>query len=75
MVFSSKNKPHLDKNINVDGKNNNKTSKTKFLGVIIDNKLSWKDHTLYISRKLARITGVILKARKCLIKEAWNAVI
>ena len=69
MIFSSKNKPHPDMNINIDGEIINETSKTKFLGVIIDNKLSWKDHILYISGKLARGTGVILKARKYLMKE------
>ena len=71
MIFSSKNKPHTDMNtcINIDGKITNETSKTKFLGVIIANKLSWKDHILYISGKLARGTGVILKARKYLMKE------
>ena len=69
MIFSSKNKPHPDMNINIDGEIINETSKTKFLGVIIDNKLSWKDHILYISGKLAKGTGVILKARKYLMKE------
>ena len=69
MIFSSKNKPHTDMNINIDGEIINETSKTKFLGVIIDNKLSWKDHILYISGKLARGTGVILRARKYLMKE------
>ena len=64
MIFSSKNKPHPDMNINIDGEIINETSKTKFLGVITDNKLSWKDHILYISGKLARGTGVILKATK-----------
>ena len=36
MIFSSKNKPHPDMNINIDGEIINETSKTKFLGVIID---------------------------------------
>ena len=70
MIFSSKNKPQPNMNINIDGEVINETSKTKFRGVIIDNKLSWKDHILYISGKLARGTCVILKARKYLMKEA-----
>ena len=69
MIFSSKNKPHPNMNINIDGEIINEKSRTKFLGVIIDNKLSWKDHILYISGKLARGTGVILKTRKYLMKE------
>ena len=56
-------------NINIDGEIINETSKTNFLGVIIDNKLSWKARILYIWGKLERGTGVILKARKYLMKE------
>ena len=69
MIFSSKNKPHPNRCINIDGETINETAKTKFLGVIIDNKLSWKDHILYISGKLARGTGVLLKVRRYLMKE------
>ena len=65
----SKNKPHPNICINIDGETINETAKTKFLGVIIDNKLSWKDHILYISGKLARGTGVLLKVRRYLMKE------
>ena len=68
-IFSSKNKPHPNICINIDGETINETAKTKFLGVIIDNKLSWKDHILYISGKLARGTGVLLKVRRYLMKE------
>ena len=38
--------------------------------MIIDNKLSWKDHITYISGKIARGIGIILKARKYLLKES-----
>ena len=37
--------------------------------MIIDNKLSWKDHIAYISGKIAWGIGIILKARKYLLKE------
>ena len=36
---------------------------TKFLGVKIDNKLSWCPHCTYISKKIAWGIGIILKAR------------
>ena len=38
-------------------------TKTKFLGVIIDDKLNWKAHISYISGKISRAIGVIIKAR------------
>ena len=40
--------------------------KTKFLGVILDEKLTWADHILYIKGKLAKGLGIICKARKLL---------
>ena len=41
----------------------------KFLGIIIDRKLTWKDHIMYISGKIARGIGIIVKARKNLNSE------
>ena len=70
MIFSSKNKAHPNVYINIDGESISENSKTKFLGVIIDDKLCWKDHILYISGKIARGIGVILKARKYLMKDS-----
>ena len=45
----------------VDYKNN-----TKFLGVIIDNKLNWDAHILYIKSKISKSIGILLKIRKIL---------
>ena len=47
----------------IDGKCIMKASETKFLGVIIDNKLNWKPHR-YVCTKVAKRIGIILKARK-----------
>ena len=33
----------------------------KFLGVIIDNKLNWSDHILYIKNKISKSIGIINK--------------
>ena len=48
----------------VDNHPINEVHHTKFLGVIIDNKLKWKEHIDYISKKIAKGIGVIVKARK-----------
>jgi hypothetical protein len=40
--------------------------KTKFLGIILDKSLSWKQHIAYISTKIAKSVGIISKARKLL---------
>ena len=39
-------------------------TETKFLGVIIDYKLNWYPHITYISKKVTKGVGIILKARK-----------
>ena len=44
--------------------------KTKFLGVIIDNKINWKDHVSYIAGKVSRGIGMMIKAKQYLQKEA-----
>ena len=44
--------------------------KTKFLGVIIDNKIYWKDHVSYIAGKVSRGIGMMIKAKQYLQKEA-----
>ena len=41
---------------------------TKFLGVILDDKLKWTHHISYIKNKISKGMGIILKARKVLKK-------
>ena len=49
--------------------NNNKVDQinnTKFLGLIIDSKLIWAAHILYIKSKISKSIGILLKIRKFL---------
>ena len=39
---------------------------SKFLGIILDNKLNWNSHIAYIKNKIAKGMGILLKARKVL---------
>ena len=39
---------------------------SKFLGIILDNKLNWTSHIAYIKNKIAKGMGILLKARKVL---------
>ena len=51
----------------------------KFLGVIIDNKLKWKEHIDYINGKIAKDIGVMIKARnvfdKTTLLSIYNSLI
>ena len=64
MLFTPKRFPRNMDDIIIDGKQIIEVNETKFLGVIIDNNLNWKLHITYISKKVAKGIGVILKARK-----------
>ena len=62
MVFTNRHKEN-EVNIKLEGRLINRVTKTKFLGVIIDDKLNWKAHISYISGKISRAIGVIIKTR------------
>ena len=40
------------------------TNSIKFLGIIVDNKLKWREHIIYIKNKVSRAIGIIYKARE-----------
>ena len=65
MVFTNKKKRFDELNILIDGNKIEEVKKTKFLGVIIDNKLSWKGHVAHVG-KVSRGLGMIIKARNYL---------
>ena len=74
MCFSAKNKPSPCISLQIDGESLAEVNKSKFLGVIIDNNLSWKDHISFVCRKVARGIGVIIKARKVLHSESMKCL-
>ena len=49
------------RDITINGKNVAYTKNTKFLDVIIDNKLTWSDHSIYIKNKISKSIGIIHK--------------
>lgn len=44
------------------------TSTSKFLGVIVDHHLTWKDHIITITNKIAKNIGVLHRIKHCLPK-------
>ena len=69
MVFSNK-RSMIDIELTIDDNKIHSTSQTKFLGVIIDEKLNWNKHISHITSKVARGIGIIIKARKFLPRDA-----
>ena len=70
IVFTNKNASKPILSIFIDGHKIDETDHTKFLGVVIDSKLTWKNHISYITGKIAKGIGVITKAIKLLDKNS-----
>ncbi len=49
-----------------------RVSSTKFLGVIIDDKLKWKEHITYIKNKISKSFGILYKTRQYLDKSTMR---
>jgi len=49
--------------IQVDGVDIERVNENKFLGVIIDDKISWKSHTKHVYNKLSRSISILTKAK------------
>ena len=64
MLFMPKYSSHCADHIVINQTRIQEVKETKFLGVIIDNKLKWSAHIRYISKKNAKGIGIILKSRK-----------
>jgi exonuclease III len=65
MIFKPKNKK-IQSDINITINNNNliQVNSSKFLGVILDENLSWFNHISYIKTKISKGLGIIKKTRK-----------
>jgi len=59
----------LNLDLNIDGIVLDCVDSTKFLGVIVDKKLSWHDHINHISSKISRGLGILGRVRRLLPRE------
>ena len=68
LVFRSSGmaKPVFDIQLQINDQHIKEDIKTKFLGVFLDNKLTWAYHIQYIKNKIAKGIGVICRARRLL---------
>ena len=66
MLFVPKSFPRDKDYILIDGHRIEEVRQTKFLGVILDNKLNWHAHCDYICSKMSKGIGIIFKARKAI---------
>ena len=69
MVFSGNRKEDHLINLKIEGNLLTRVYESKFLGIVIDDKLSWKEHIINVSKKVSKGIGIVVKARKYLPKE------
>ena len=70
MIFTKRKNKVTDVAIYIEDNAITEVSQTKFLGVYIDNKLTWKKHIHYIAGKLSRRIDLVAKARELLNSDA-----
>ena len=58
MVFTNKIRPQAI-SLDIDGNTILETTETKFLGVILDNQLSWHAHVKHISNKISKSAAIL----------------
>lgn len=68
MISSTQNN-EVNFNIRIDNFVLNQVNNIKFLGVVIDDKISWKQHLYQLNNKMSQIAGVLYKIRSCLTPE------
>ena len=60
--------------IQLYGKTLERVAKFSYLGVVLDENLSWKDHVEYVSSKVSRRLGLLSRIRSCLTLRASKQV-
>ena len=64
----------IDLNIKIGEKSINRVDCVKFLGLIIDETLSWEHHIHHIAKKIGSISGVLYRLRNILSKDALKTI-
>ena len=80
MLFRPRNsQKQLNNQILINGVSITRVTECKFLGVVLDEGLTWKNHIAYLRSKISKSIGVINKARKLLggeyLLKLYNALI
>ena len=64
MIFKAKNKKmNHNINIKIDNEIIERANKTNFLGLIIDDDLSWRHHIIKVTSKISKLCGIMPRAR------------
>ena len=75
MIFNKQSKNHPGpKHVKISNTDLEGIREVKFLGIVIDNKLSWAPHLKYITSKAAKEVGILSKLRKSFGSQTMKTV-
>ena len=67
MLFGpTKRNENYNINVTIEGEQIEIVKTTKFLGLILDNQISWKPHIAYLTQKVSKSIGILSRARQIL---------
>ena len=68
MIFKNKYSPNasIDANISIDNNQLSQVKPTKFLGVLIDDNLSWRTYATHVCNIISKYNGIIRKVKQFL---------
>ena len=67
---TSQKRQKLDVDFSINDTKNDRVTETLFLGVIIDECLTWKPHIQNLTRKISKSLGIFYKSSFCLNKNS-----
>ena len=65
VIFAAKNKPLKNVTLTLSKKAIQQTDYVKYLGILIDSRLTFSQHIATISKKISRVTGLMYRIRSC----------
>ena len=66
--------PVLSTNVKKNNHSIERVNTMKFLGVLLDDNFSWKEHIKYLENKIAKNTGLMYRVKPFLDKESFLAL-
>ena len=74
ILFKNAKKPAKTLNIKIKGEQIEEKEYTKYLGILIDNKLSWNYHIKHANLKISKGIGILTKLRRYLSKNVLRTL-
>ena len=69
---SSNKKPKHEIKLRINDENIKQIKSTIFLGIIIDECLTWSEHIAQVVKKISKVSGIIAKTRYLLSRNSWR---